>query len=225
MPSPRSWRDAEKLPLDKAWRTGQEAATRCLKLRQPAQTQRRFEWVTRTPPRGMTNAQWCRAKVPNMTEYRKQSAFLKELMGYDESAENRLLRDRLRIAERNERCVLSACGLVAIIALFGVAGLGYSAVLLRQFFDGHTHVLIRIFGALGLGAGLCLVFWIGLWFYYRSAVNRVHEECRRRIAAMLEARLHSGAARHYPLELDVVDIQLFASDATAAALHSARKAA
>jgi hypothetical protein len=156
-----------------------------------------------------------------MTEYRKQTAFLKELMDLDESAENRLLRDRLRIAERNERCVLGACGLVAIIALFGLAGLGYSAVLLRQFFDGHTHVLIKFFGALGLGAGLCLIFWLGLWFYYRCAVNRVHEECRRQVTRMLENRLHC-TAKHFPPEISNVD--MFAPDTASAALRPLRSA-
>jgi hypothetical protein len=157
-----------------------------------------------------------------MTEYSKQSAFLKQLMELDQSAETRLLRDRLQTAERNERCVLSACGLVAIIALFGLAGLGYSAVLLRQFFDSQTHVLIRIFGALGLGAGLCLLFWVGLWFYYRGAVNRVREECRRQVTRMLEARLQPGIARHYPVEISGADI--FTAEVASAALRSLRKA-
>jgi hypothetical protein len=140
-----------------------------------------------------------------MTEYRKQAAFIRRLVSYDTSGEGALLLERLQQAQKNERCIFSACVLVALLACFGLAGLGYSAVLLPQFFHNSTHVLIRLFGALGLGSGLCFVFFVGLWRWYRGGVNRVHEECRKLVTRMLEA--HFGAAPlDYAVELKVLKV-------------------
>jgi hypothetical protein len=143
-----------------------------------------------------------------MTEHRKQAAFLKALLSFDDSTEHQALRDRLAQAESNERCILGACWLVGLIALFGLAGLGYSAVLLDQFFDGSTHVLIRIFGALGLGSGLCLLFFLGLWFWYRTAVNRIHEECRRVVTRMLERKLRITPGPLSPTRVETLDLKV-----------------
>jgi len=124
-----------------------------------------------------------------MSEYRKQAAFLKALLAYDDNNGHRLLCERLAHAERNERCLLCACRLVGLIALLALAGIGYSAVLLPQFFDNSTHVILRFFTALGLGSSLCFTFFLGLWFWYRSTTNRIHEECRQAINSMLQSRL------------------------------------
>ena len=137
-----------------------------------------------------------------MSEYKKQAEFLKSLMSYEDTPENRLLFEKLSAAERNERCLLCACRLVAVIALFGGAGLGYSAVLLPQFFDNATHVVVQFFSALGLGSMMCLTVFLGLWFWYRGNVNRIHEECRRVITSMLESRFQRPATSFYPVVVD-----------------------
>lgn len=134
-----------------------------------------------------------------MSEYRKQMAFLKSLMLYDDNSEHRLLHERLAVAEKNERCLLYACRLVGLIALLGLAGIGYSAVLLPQFFDNSTHVVIRFFTALGLGSALCFALFLGLWFWYRSMTNRIHDECRRAITSMLELRLKITTTSFHPV--------------------------
>src|SRR6266516_221853 len=137
-----------------------------------------------------------------MTEYRKQVAFLKALMMHEETTEHRALVERLGHAEKNERCLLCACRLVGLIALLGLAGLGYSAVLLPEFFNSATHVVIHIFSAIGLGSVLCLVVFFGLWLWYRTASNRIHDECRRVIAKMLESRFKKTATTIYPRFVD-----------------------
>ena len=124
-----------------------------------------------------------------MSEYRKQAAFLKAMMTFEEGADDCELRERLSHAERNERCLLCSCRLVALIALLGFAGLGYSAVLLPEFFDQTTHAIIHICTALCLGSLFCLVVFLGLWFWYRSLVNRIHEDCRRLVITTFEVRL------------------------------------
>lgn len=154
-----------------------------------------------------------------MSEYRKQTAFLRSLLRYEDSAENRLLAERLSAAERNERCLLGACRLVAVIALFGLAGLGYSAVLLPQFFDNATHVVVQFFSALGLGSVMCLCFFGGLWFWYRGTVNRIHEECRRVITAMLESRLIAPRATFYPVVVDDPDLKVSVTRTSVQSTH------
>jgi hypothetical protein len=142
-----------------------------------------------------------------MSEHRKQSEFLKKLVLHDDSAANRSICDRLAAAERNERCLLLACRLVGLIALVALAGIGYSAVLLPEFFDNATHVVLRFFSALGLGSALCFVVFLGLWFWYRADTNRIHDECRRVITVMVEARSKTSTTTFYPVLVDAPNLK------------------
>jgi hypothetical protein len=134
-----------------------------------------------------------------MSEYRKQVAFLKSLMTYDDNAEHRLLCERLTGLERNERCLLCACRLVGLIALLAMAGIGYSAVLLPEFFDNATHLILRFFTALGLGSLICFTAFLGVWFWYRLAMNRIHDECRRSVTRMVDSRFKTSTTTFYPV--------------------------
>ena len=137
-----------------------------------------------------------------MSEHRKQSEFLKKMVMIDDNLAHRALCDRLAAAERNERCLLLACRLVGLIAAVALAGIGYSAVLLPEFFDNATHIVLRFFSALSLGSALCFFVFLGLWFWYRSHTNRVHDECRRVITAMWESRLKTTTTTFYPVLVD-----------------------
>jgi hypothetical protein len=134
-----------------------------------------------------------------MSEYRKQTAFLKALLRYEDSAECRDLSERLLASEKNERCLLCACRLVAVVALLGFAGIGYSAVLLPQFFDNATHVVVQFFSALGLGSLMCLSVFLSIWYWYRRSMNQIHQECRNVIQNMLEARLAANVSTSFPV--------------------------
>jgi hypothetical protein len=136
-----------------------------------------------------------------MSEYLKQSEFLKSLLEYDEAPESEVLRVRLTIAERNEYCIYSACRLVGMVGILSLFGLGYSAVLLPSFFDSSSHFLIQLCSALGLGSAMCLALFVGLWLWYRAASNKVRGECRRSISKLIESRflpekLRGGAVIH-----------------------------
>lgn len=128
-----------------------------------------------------------------MSEHQKQSAFLKTLLTYDDSAEHRRLQERIAGAERDERCIRCACRLVGLVALLAVSGLGYSAVLLPEFFHSSRSFLVQFFCALALGSILCLGVFFGLWFWYRSIVNKLHDECRRLITSLMRARFTTTA--------------------------------
>jgi|SRR5215475_10783762 len=145
-----------------------------------------------------------------MTEYRRQVTFLKTLLSYSDAEEHCQLQDRLAQAEKNEKCLLCACRLVGLIGAFGVLGLGYSAVLLPEFFHRSSHVLIQFFSALGLGSAMCLLVFVGLWFYYRGAVNRIHDECRRIITRMLESKMCVDEHTFFPAIIENPDLRVSA---------------
>src|SRR6185503_10737632 len=132
----------------------------------------------------------------------------------DDSPANRSICERLAAAERNERCLLLACRLVGLIAAVALAGIGYSAVLLPQFFDNATHVVLRFFSALSLGSALCFVVFLGLWFWYRSHTNRIHDECWRVITAMLEDRLKTTMTIFYSVLADDFNLKITTIDNT-----------
>lgn len=154
-----------------------------------------------------------------MNEHQKQAAFLKSLMSYGDNEGHSVLFERLSVAERNERCLLCACRLVAVIALMGAAGIGYSAVLLPQFFDNVTHVIVQFFSALALGSFMCLTVFVGLWFWYRRSVNRIHEECRRVITSMLESRFQKPLTSFHPVIVDDANVKVSATRIIAQSSH------
>jgi hypothetical protein len=124
-----------------------------------------------------------------MSEYQKQTAFLKKLVLHEDTPSNRALCERLAAVEKNERALQCASRLVGLIAMLGLAGLCYSAVLLPQFFDNSTHLMIRLCTALSFGSTLCFALFLGLLYSCRYTANRLHAECRVVISKMLAAQL------------------------------------
>lgn len=147
-------------------------------------------------------------KLLAMSAYNKQSAFLRKLVILADTAENRALCEKLSHAERSEKCLMCACRLVGLIALLGMAGLGYASVLLPEFFDNSTHVLIRLCSAVGLGSCLCFAVFLGLWHYYRRITNRIHSECRMVIMKTLSAKFASHAACSSPVVGDEPQVKI-----------------
>ena len=143
-----------------------------------------------------------------MNEYQKQAAFLKKLVMLDDVPESRAICERLSHVERSEKCLQCACRLVALIAMLGLAGIGYAAVLLPQFFDNSTHFIIRFCSALGLGSGLCFAVFLGIWYAYRRAANRIHAECRLAITKSLAARFPSAAPNSLPVVSDEPEVKV-----------------
>lgn len=123
-----------------------------------------------------------------MTEYEKETAFLKRMMALDHGTETRLLESRLVAAERNDRVVRQAMLGVALLLGLAMAGLGYSAILLPDFPFNRSHLVLKIFLALGLGCGLCLVAYACMWVRCRRFLNRLRDDCRRALEAALQNR-------------------------------------
>ena len=116
-----------------------------------------------------------------MTERQRQIAFLKSLLK-DNSEECSRLRERINKAEHDEKCIRRALFLMVLVGIFSIVGLGYSAVLLPEFFDNATPFLVKIFCALGLGSLLCMIIFSACWLWYRAASNQISEDCRHFVA-------------------------------------------
>lgn len=137
-----------------------------------------------------------------MTERQKQRHFLKQLMGFAGSRSRRDLLERMQKAEHDEKCVRSALILVGIVALVSLLGLAYAAVLLPEFFDSTTPMLVKLFCALGLGSVICAMAFAGVWIWYRAAANRLHDECRQFVMEILQARLRLDSRQQTVTPID-----------------------
>ena len=115
--------------------------------------------------------------INRATERERQSEFLKSLLT-NETEECRRLQRRLEQAAQNEGSIRRALLLMIMIAVVAVVGLGYSVVLMPEFFDNATPLLVKLFCALGLGSVLCMVIFGGCWLHYRRRSNEVNEDCR-----------------------------------------------
>ena len=124
-----------------------------------------------------------------MTERQKETKFIKNLILCEDSDQGRRLQERIKNAEKDEKCIRCAVYLVLVLTLLSVTGLGYSVVLVPSIARFSTHLATRVCCAVGLGSLICLAIFLGYWFWYRAMSNRVYEECRRFLRAALEGRL------------------------------------
>ncbi len=124
-----------------------------------------------------------------MREPLNQIAFLQKLLLLEGSEESRTLCEKIHLAARSERSLLNASRLVALIDLLGLAGLAYAAVLLPQFFDNSTHLLVRICCALGLASSGSLGIFLTLWLSSRTTSRRLQAEARSIACKLLTERL------------------------------------
>jgi len=133
-----------------------------------------------------------------MSKRQKNTAFLKTLIrqGHDGDvcAE---LQERIKRAERDEQCAWRAFWLVCVLAVFSALGICYSAVLLPEFFHNSSHVIVRSFFGLGMASLFCAVAFLGFWFWCRAVLNRVQEDCRRFVVAMLDSGKQDNALKFH----------------------------
>jgi hypothetical protein len=128
-----------------------------------------------------------------MSDYQRETAFLRQCLLYDDTAEHRKLEESIAQLQRNERCVRRAVGLMALLAVFAMVGLSYSVIFQADQFENisqlATPLITQVFCVLGLGALICLVWFVGLGLANRRELDQRREECRRWVAKFLEVRL------------------------------------
>ena len=124
-----------------------------------------------------------------MSEYQRETAFLRQVIAFDDTDERRHLEQRIKQLKRDERCVQRAALLMALLAALGVAALGYDAVFEDNFGYGTSQLVIKLVCELGLASLISLVAMAGLLVVYRFKLCRLREECRRLVTNLLESRL------------------------------------
>lgn len=127
-----------------------------------------------------------------MSERERDTAFLRQCLIHDNSAERHKLEERIVQAQCNERCVRRAVRLMATLTMLGAAGLGYAAIFMEfpqsplQFI---TPLFNKVFCALGGGSLICMLAFWGLGVLYRKELEKCREECRRLATRFFESRL------------------------------------
>jgi len=142
-----------------------------------------------------------------MSEREKDTAFLRQCIVHEDSAERHKLEESITQLQRNGRCVRRAVGLMALLVALATAGVCYSAVFLADYPQNMTQFMMQFinkaFCALGLGSLICLMAFAGLAAVYRTELDQRREECRRLARKLLETR--GGKTSIIPLPLAVED--------------------
>jgi hypothetical protein len=124
-----------------------------------------------------------------MSDHQKHTEFLRQCLRYGESTEHLELEEGITQIQRDARCVRRAAWLMAVLTALAVAGLGYPAILLENFPYNAPQFIMNLIWALGLGSLISLLAFVGLGMVYRKKLDRRREECRQRVARLLESRL------------------------------------
>lgn len=139
-------------------------------------------------------------ETARMTGHQREMSFLRHLMLYDDTDEHHELEEKVSQAQNKERSARRAVWLMAVLAAMAVVGLGYSAILVEDFPQNKTPLLIRIFCALGLASLVSLLTFAALWLVSVSELENQREKCRRLVTRIVESRLgktsRSESARH-----------------------------
>lgn len=124
-----------------------------------------------------------------MSEHHRETAFLRQLIAFDDNPEHRCLEQRIARLKRDERCVQRAASLMALFMALAVAALGYDAIFEDNFGYGRSQFVIKLVCELGLASLISFVAMAGLLIVYRFKLSRLREECRRLVTILLESRL------------------------------------
>jgi hypothetical protein len=143
----------------------------------------------RASPTAIPRASWDKPAPDRKLEHETQAAFLKALIAYEDGEESRQLRDSLAKTDRERKCIRHALFLMVMLFILSLAGLGYCALLLPRIFSNPAHFVTRSLEVLGLASLLCQLEFSGYLLWHRSAVNRLHKECRRRVLLLVEPQL------------------------------------
>ena len=127
-----------------------------------------------------------------MSEYQRETAFLRRCLSYHDSPESRKLDECLTQLLRNQDCVRRAMELMVIIAGLAVVGLSGAAIYLNDYSNGFsqsfTQIAVRCLCVLGAGAFLSLLAFAAVGIFYRLEMNEWRDECRVLITTLIESR-------------------------------------
>lgn len=129
-----------------------------------------------------------------MSEAQRETAFLRHCLTYDASSRRQVLEETITQIQRDGRYVRRAVWWMAMLVALAAAGLGYAMVLVDNFPYNIPHLVINSLCAMGLASLICLLTFMGLGIVYRKKLDRLREEGRHLVAALLESRLGKPVA-------------------------------
>ena len=124
-----------------------------------------------------------------MSEHQIETAFLKQVILYDDSDQRRKLEKSMAQVQHDARCVRRMAWVLALFLMLALAGIGYGASLHKNYPYNGAELTFRILCELVLASLICLAALAGLLTVYRRRLNRLRDECRQLVTRLLEARL------------------------------------
>jgi hypothetical protein len=132
-----------------------------------------------------------------MNEHEKQTAFLREIIRYEDTAEHKKLDDEIMRLQRQLHVLQRAVYWMTLLAALAIAGLSYAVVLSTDFPHNASRffaqVCVKAPCALGLASLVSLLCFAGLGVAYRKELNGRREDARRLAGKFLASRLSKPA--------------------------------
>lgn len=127
-----------------------------------------------------------------MRDYHLETAFLRRMLSYDQSAQAQQIEQSIARAQRDHTCALKAIWTAGLLDIL-------SAILSQtDFFQSGPLLCLRIICVVGLTATICLLAFLAVLVFYRLKLNSLREDSRHLIQQLMDAHVcpQDGVGRH-----------------------------
>jgi hypothetical protein len=124
-----------------------------------------------------------------MNEHQRETAFLRQIIAFDDTDERHELERRIEEVQREERCIKRLASLMVLLGGLGLAGLAYGALFAESFAYGNSRLYFKSLCTMGLASLISLAMLACFLIGCRQKLNAIREECRQLIRKLLECRL------------------------------------
>ena len=132
-----------------------------------------------------------------MSEHERKTAFLREVISHDQTAESHQLGEEITRLHGHIRVLRRAVFWMVVLTALAVAGLGYAAILSWDYPDNmwrfFRRVGVKVPCALGVASLMSLLYFTGLGVAYRRQIDGQREKARRLAERLLTSGLGAGA--------------------------------
>jgi hypothetical protein len=125
----------------------------------------------------------------SMNEHQRETAFLRQIIAFDDTDERHELERRIEEVQREERCIKRVASLMVLLGGLGLAGLAYGALFAESFAYGNSQFYFKGLCTMGLASLISLAMLACFLIGCRQKLNAIREECRRLIKRLLESRI------------------------------------
>jgi hypothetical protein len=124
-----------------------------------------------------------------MNEHQRETAFLRQIITFDDTDERHKLERKIAEVQREERCIKRLAWLMALLGGMGLAGLAYGTLFEESFSYANSRLYFKSVYTLGLASLISLAMLACFLIACRQKLNAIREECRRLVKRLLESRL------------------------------------